>query len=149
LADGVPCDEGRGWIDAVPERGQRGDRRRQQRRLRPSRLIQPFRGTFPGEIANGPSEHGGRHLADRPRGRHPVRQVASHANGLRTLGEEEEGDGHSVASISISSWPYSTASPVSVTRLRTVPRRGAPTLLLAAAGTAQCRVCPLASSPAG
>ena len=46
---------------------------------------------------------------------------------LRTLGREEERDPHPAGSSSTSSWPYSTGSPASVTRLRTVPPRGART----------------------
>src|SRR3990172_4868140 len=102
-------------------------RGRHEAGLRLPGVVEQLLGTLPGNARGRPAERGIRLVEGDPRAGRGLGHGSTHADRLGSLWGEEERHAHSAGSISISSCPYSTASPVSLTRCRTVPPRGART----------------------
>ena len=115
---------------ASAERAEGRDRRREQARLGLARVVEAVGRPVPARVRDRPAERGIGLGEGRGRGRRALGQLAAHPDRLRALRAEEERQRHRAASAVSSSrttWPYSTASPLSATRWPTVPPRGART----------------------
>ena len=130
LADRVARDDRRRRIRGLDEGAERGDGRGEQARLGLAGVVESLRRAAPARVGHGPAEGGIGLDKCRRGGRGALGELAAHPERLRALRAEEQREGHRPASevwSSRTTWPYSTASPVSATRWRTVPPRGART----------------------
>ncbi len=119
FADRVARHQRRLEIGALAQRPIGGHRGGEQAGLCLARVVEALRRPFPAGAADGPAEREIGLLEGRPRRVGALGQLAAHAHGLRALRTEQQGERQGVipyASSSSTTWPYSTASPLSATR---------------------------------